>query len=63
MSNNNNKSHGVVIQFPDHMTREQCDDILKRMMKAGYCKPAWNGEAPTAHEFDPEFGGPVWYIP
>jgi len=57
------KNHGAVIIFPDHMTKEQCDDILKRMMKAGYCKPAWDGKPPMAHEYNAEHGGPVWYIP
>lgn len=53
----------MIFIFPDGMTKEQCDDILRRMMKAGYCKPAYGGKAPTCHEFDDAHGGPVWYIP
>lgn len=60
---NNTKAHGVVITFPEHMTKAQCDDILRRMYKAGYCNAAYRGEAPTCHEFNPQHGSPVWYIP
>lgn len=59
----NTKSHGAIIIFPDHMTKEQCNDILRRMYKAGYCEAACRGEAPTCHEFNSNHGNPVWYIP
>lgn len=62
-------AHGAIITFPDHMTKEQCDDILHRMFKAGYCKGVKKDfrkpdvEAPTCREFNPNYGYPVWYIP
>jgi hypothetical protein len=62
-------AHGAVIIFPDHMTKEQCDDILRRMFNAGYCKGvrpdfrSTNEVAPTASRFNPDHGSPVWYIP
>ncbi len=61
-------AHGAVITFPDHMTQEQCDDILRRMFNAGYCKGVQKDfrsmeVAPTAREYNPDFGSPVWYIP
>lgn len=57
------KAYGAVITFPDGMTKEQCDDILRRMFKAGYCKASYGGNAPTCHGFNPDHGSPVWYIP
>lgn len=62
-------AHGAVIIFPDHMTKEQCDDILRRMFKARYCKGVRKDfrkpdlVAPTANAFNPDHGEPVWYIP
>jgi hypothetical protein len=62
-------AHGALIQFPDGMTKEQCDDILRRMFKAGYCKGVRTDfrsdkvEAPTARSFNPDHGSPTWYIP
>lgn len=56
-------SHAVVLTFPDHLTKEQCDDILMRMHKAGYCKADYQGKAPTCHAFNPDHGSPVFYIP
>lgn len=61
--NTSNDSHGCVIIFPDHMTKEQCNDLLKRMFKAGYCKANYKGEAPTCHAFNPDHGSPTWYVP
>jgi hypothetical protein len=59
----NDKSYGVVITFPDGMTKEECNDILRRMLKSGYCNPGYDGKAPTVHEYNAEHGSPVWYIP
>lgn len=64
------KAHGVVLQFPDGMSTEKCNDILRRMFKAGYCKGVRRDfrdpnsvEAPTCNSFNPDHGSPVWYIP
>jgi hypothetical protein len=57
------KAYGVVITFPIGMTQEQCDNILARMFKAGYCNADYRGKAPTAHAFNPDHGSPCWYIP
>ncbi len=57
------KAYGAVIQFPDGMTQAECNDILRRMFKSGYCKGDFRGNAPTANAFNPNHGGPVWYIP
>jgi hypothetical protein len=57
------KAFGAVITFPPGMTKEQCNDILKRMYKAGYCNASYRGEAPTCSEYNPNHGSPVWYIP
>jgi hypothetical protein len=57
------KAYGAVIQFPVGMTQDQCNDILRRMFKAGYCKSDWRGHAPTANAFNPDHGSPCWYIP
>lgn len=56
-------AHAVVLTFPDGWTKEQCDDMLQRMFKAGYCKPDYHGKAPTCHTFNPDHGSPVFYIP
>lgn len=62
-------AHATIIHFPDHMTQEQCDDILQRMFKDGYCKgvkPDFRSQevvAPHARYFNPDFGSPCWYIP
>ncbi len=58
-----NKAYGAVITFPEGMTKAQCDDILRRMYKAGYCNAVARDTPPTAREFNPDHGSPVWYIP
>lgn len=58
-----NKAHGVVLQFPDGMSEAQCNDVLRRMFKAGFCKADYTGKAPTCHSFNPDHGSPCWYIP
>jgi len=57
------RRHAAVITFPAHMTKAQCDDILARMLKAGYCDPAYNGNAPTCREYDPDMSSPTLYFP
>ena len=58
-----NKNHAAVITFPEGMTKAECDDILRRMFKAGYCKAAYDGNAPTCQAFDPDFSSPTLYFP
>lgn len=57
------QAHAVLITFPDGMSKEKCDDILRRMFKAGYCKAGDHGTAPTCRTFNPDQGSPVFYIP
>lgn len=57
-------ARGAIITFPDHMTKEQCEDILARMLKAGYCKPnELDNKAPFVHEYDPKYSSPCFYLP
>lgn len=58
-----NKNHAAVITFPHGMTKVECDDILRRMFKAGYCQAEYGGDAPTCQAFDPDFSSPTLYFP
>ena len=55
--------YATVITFPDHLTKEECDDILRRMVKAGYCEKTYTGNAPVAKGFDPDMSSPTLYFP
>ena len=57
------KKRAAMIVFPDRLTKDQCDDILARMLKAGYCEPAYGGDAPTCTEYDPDMSCPTLYFP
>ena len=61
-------AHGAVIIFPDHLSKKDCDAILARMFKSNEINGSidWTtrkAAAPTAKNFNPDMGGPVWYIP
>ena len=55
--------HAAMIKFPAHMTKAQCDDILLRMLKAGYCETTFDGKPPTAQAYEPEMTSPCLYFP
>lgn len=59
---NTNDRLGVVIVFKPGTTHDeatfalaQLDDLLD--------KDYYVGGRPTIHEFDEQYGGPVWYVP
>ena len=55
--------HAAVITFPDHMSQEECNVILARMVKAGYCEKAYDGKPPTVRPFCPDRDCPTLYFP
>lgn len=57
------KRRVAMVEFPDHMTEQECNDILVRMMKAGYCKPTYDNKAPTCRTYEPWLTSPTLYFP
>lgn len=64
MEVNLNKKLGTVLVFADNISPDQAREILRRMMSSGFLDPKYYVSGlPQVHEFDPDLGGPVWYIP
>lgn len=53
---------GAVIIFQQSITQEQAEAALQNLEDAGIIETAFRGYS-RVNEFDPEYGGPVWYIP
>lgn len=49
---------GAVITFPKGTTLEEAQDILKSLYKGGDID-----HVPLVNQFNPDHGGPVWYVP
>lgn len=56
--------HGAVIVFPEHYTAERCAEVLERIAAdidwSYYVAKTTEG---LVQDFNPDEGGPVWYIP
>jgi len=50
--------YGAVIVFPKHMTEDQVQDILSSLYNEGDIE-----RVNAVRKFDPNYGGPVWYVP
>ena len=53
--------HGVVLVFKDHTSIHAIRDALTRMMSEGLIDRRPVDE--LINEYDPKWGGPVWYLP
>lgn len=53
---------GTVIVLRKDITQEEINDFLEKIRE--YIDPNYyhSGE-PSIHQFEPEIGGPVWYVP
>jgi hypothetical protein len=49
---------GAVIVFPHGMTKEECQTLIRRLLKA---EPGIGVDGPRG--FNPNYGTPVWYVP
>ncbi|MEE8473529.1 MAG: hypothetical protein V3S82_10220 [Dehalococcoidia bacterium] len=50
---------GAVLQFKDGISRELAEGVLQQLVDWGLIH---HGATPV-HEYNPEHGGPAWYIP
>ncbi len=50
--------YGTVVVFPPGTTKEEAKRMVAWMRREMY-----GASIPDPHEFDPKWGGPVWYIP
>lgn len=58
------KRLGAVIIFREGVTREKAEAMLRGMEDAEVVEGShWVGGKTPVEEFNPEWGGPVWYIP
>ena len=65
------KLFGVVLVFEDRVDRDTAEVVVRRLCEKGLVKmhrggwgPMITADAPpTVHEFNPEHGTPVFYIP
>ena len=53
---------GAVLVFREGVTREEAEKAIATL-KALLDPTYWTRELPKVHEFNPDHGGPVWYIP
>lgn len=59
----NSTKVGAVLVFKDGVTEEQATNALK-MLKDVLDENYWNHiKLGLVQSFDPNYGGPVWYIP
>ena len=55
---------GAVIEFADGVSKEEAEKALKELVDKGLIDVEGNVEKKVhVHEYEPEWGGPVWYIP
>ena len=52
------KQRGAVLVFRSGSPSDKIDAALKRLVDEGLIE-----RPPVVHEFNPEWGGPVWYVP
>lgn len=52
----NKKRHGAVLVFKSNVSKKEIERILAEIADKLQ-------HTPIVHEFDPNYGGPVWYIP
>lgn len=58
------KQLGTVLVFKSSVTRDQAEKALEELAKQGLlANNYWTSGKPTIHEFESDFGGPVWYLP
>jgi hypothetical protein len=69
------KRLGTVLVFADGVTKEQAEAALAGLQIRGLLAPDYFVErdedsgkyvpvaVPPVHEFEGEYGGPVWYVP
>ena len=50
--------HGAVIVFKDDMTKEECEEVVRRMNRASLLQ--W---IPDVRCYNPDQGFPIFYIP
>lgn len=54
--------NGAVLVFKEGITKKQAEEALDKI-KEVLDPEYWRWEMPPVHEFNPDHGGPVWYIP
>lgn len=59
---------GTVLTFKEGTTREEAVEALRKIEDVLHVSEFWaeRGEDPierSVHEFDDQYGGPVWYLP
>lgn len=57
MAQNEDKGVGAVIVFQPHVTKEEAEKLIQK-----HLGDVIDGHAQVC-EFNPEWGGPVWYVP
>jgi hypothetical protein len=55
-----NSANGAVIVFRDDLTHEECEQAIRQIGR--YIKTV-NDPGLLVVEYDPHYGGPVWYVP
>jgi hypothetical protein len=64
MARKNQKRLGVVLVFKEGLDRAKAEGLIQKLVTEGYLDTSYYVEQkPTVNEFNPEYGGPVWYIP
>jgi len=59
---------GTVLTFKEGVTREEAVEALRKIENVLHVSDFWaeRGEDPldmSVHDFDDQYGGPVWYLP
>lgn len=54
--------YGTVLVFKKKVTKEQAEAALAKIADVIEME-YYVTKKPTVYEFNPEYGGPVWYIP
>lgn len=58
------KQYGSVLVFKPGIDRRKIEEALEKMIEADLVDTNYYiSGIPRVNDFDPAFGGPVWYIP
>ena len=59
------KKYGAVVTFPEGMSRTEVQEVLRGLQRAVASRRGVEESASISgpYEYDPRYGGPVWYVP